>query len=157
MKKPLPPGFISCADFAHKLGVSYAHVINWTLTGAIPFQTREGGKYKMIPEHEAMESEVVKASLAKRAAKGIFPPAPSNVPPMQPVSTMQPVPFHPPQEVYQRIITPGIQPAEKIFLLARRQAEPYILRAKALRKEGKCQAEAEVLWLAIECFGYNPE
>lgn len=140
-----PPGFLSPSEFAKKHGLAYSSVIAWTLKAEIPFKVAPNGYNKMIPEFEALESSVVKHALAKREDRGVIPPEPSTIPPT-------PVAAPPPQVAASQRISRD----EEIFLLARRQAEPYISRAKQLRKEGKCQAEAEVLWLAIECFGYNP-
>jgi len=146
-----PTGFIGVGEFAKKHGLTYHYVQQGTVLDQIPFKLAPNGYNKMLLEFEALETPYIKRALAKRSTQPIPPPAPSSVPPPQPPPEREAPP------VYARTITPGIPPAEKLFLLARRQAEPYIARAKELRREGKCQAEAEILWLAIECFGYDPK
>lgn len=127
-------GFLSPADFARKIGNSYATVIGWTLTAKIPFQAEANGR-KWIPEAEAMETQVVKSWLAR---KETVAQTPSQVPP----TVVKEVP---------------ICSEEKLFLVARQKAAHYINRAKNCRDARRPQAEAEMLWLAVEQFGFKIE
>lgn len=144
-------GFLSIAKFARKIGVSDAAIYNWIALNAIPFRIDPDTNAKIIPEHEAMESPKVKAALDRRAKREYWrgkdnPQIPIIAPKAEPPAIIP--------SLVNRQNDPGQE--EKLFLIARQQAAGFIARARNCRADARHEAEAELLWMAVECFGFKP-
>lgn len=141
-------GMLTVTEFAEKIGSTKATVHNWILLNKIPFKLSEKGT-RLIPEFEAMEAPCVKTFVPRDYATRVIQiPNPSlnaYTPPR-------------PEKVAEPIVTlkSDLERDERLFLIARQQAQGFIARAKNCRLYKKHEAEAELLWMAVECFGFKP-
>lgn len=139
-------GFLSIAKFARKIGASDAAIYNWIALNAIPFQVDPITNAKIIPEFDAMESPRVKAFLSRGRGGRVVTSFQLTETPKSPTAvTVIPVAS---QQKSDR--------EEELFMIARQQAAGFIARARNCRADGRHEAEAELLWMAAECFGFKP-
>lgn len=143
-------------EFADKIGAKYPTVYYWISNKKIPFES--DGKVVRIMEAEAMESPVVQKFLEKNSSLHMNKftkevKLPHEIPPVTTVDTFgnKKVEYVPNRDW----VSEEFCKEEKLFLKARHNAKPYIERARACRAQGKVNAEAELLWMAIQEMGFR--
>lgn len=137
-------GMLTVREFAQKIGASNQTVTNWILLNRIPFKVGDSGQ-RLIPEFEAMESPIVKTFVPR-----VYTPRPGKP---QAALVAPEVPIKPEISLKHEA---QVDREEKLFLIARQQAQGFIARARNCKSDRKHEAEAELLWMAVECFGFKP-
>lgn len=135
-------GFESQGEFAKRVGCSYPTVINWVLLGKLPFKVDEETQQKLIPIEEALAAPCVKKYEKRIVAQAEAPPE---------------VPIVSPASGYKLLTPDRIPQDEKLFLVARDNAKQFVTRARFCRMDHRHEAEAELLWMALENFGFTKE
>lgn len=135
-------------EFASKYGIRGPTVYYWINRGKIPFQS--DGVTTRIIEAEAVESPMFKAFFLKKKdrVKPTIAPVSEAMPKKEVLTPVK-------EKFIKEFISHEISINEKLFLTARYKAKPFIERAKACREAGKVNAEAELLWMAVQEMGFK--
>jgi hypothetical protein len=175
--RDLPSGWIPACEVAERIGISPVRVGTWLKQGVLPGErihtyltAFHWDTVKTLPVVvEALKRKEAADAAPRRmwsAPPAYIPPPPEVIP--EPVITLR-QPEQAPTEFAKRALE-NARPAQapesmvepwrfsdeyRLFLAARGAAKPLIECAKRCRTEGKTQAEAELLWLALENLGFT--